>query len=219
MKVALAREMIEEHRSAPSSSNGLPVTNAVRQGNVQFAIKTILVPTDFSPLAAKALAYAHRFAGQFGAELILLHVTEPVTYAPAHCPVDSVDELRATHRKAAEEALAEFSREILASPAARAVIYRPMVVEGDAAHETDRVARECKADLIVIATHGYTGINHLLLGGTTEKVVRRAPCPVLVVREKERDFVPSVSSLETAGEEGTGHLQASLTARVERRLC
>ena len=52
------------------------------------------------------------------------------------------------------------------------------------------VATELAVDLIVIATHGYTTLKHFLLGSTTERVVRLAPCPVLVVREGERDFVP-----------------------------
>jgi universal stress protein A len=55
--------------------------------------------------------------------------------------------------------------------------------------EIVKVAKEMEVDLIIIATHGYTGLKHFLLGSTAERVVRLAPCPVLVVREEERDFV------------------------------
>jgi nucleotide-binding universal stress UspA family protein len=51
------------------------------------------------------------------------------------------------------------------------------------------VAREIRADLIITTTHGYTGLKHLMMGSTAENIVRRAPCPVLVVREVEHDFV------------------------------
>jgi nucleotide-binding universal stress UspA family protein len=55
--------------------------------------------------------------------------------------------------------------------------------------EITDAARELKVDLIVISTHGYTGLKHVLLGSTAERIVRHAPCPVLTVREKEQDFV------------------------------
>lgn len=192
VKGALARETMEAHRPSPGSSmprSAMPTLDVVLPVARRMIIRTILAPTDFSPLATRAMTYAWRFAEQFGAQLILLHVTEPVTYAPAHCPVDSVPKLQAARREAAEEALGRLVGEIAASPREKAVVCRTMIVEGDVASETDRVAREYEADLIVIATHGYTGLRHLLLGSTAEKTVRHAPCPILVVREKERDFV------------------------------
>jgi nucleotide-binding universal stress UspA family protein len=66
---------------------------------------------------------------------------------------------------------------------------RPLVCTGRAPWEILRVARETEADLIIIATHGYTGLKHVLLGSTAELVVRHAPCPVLTVRQVEHDFV------------------------------
>jgi nucleotide-binding universal stress UspA family protein len=63
------------------------------------------------------------------------------------------------------------------------------VRHGRAFQEIAEAARSLPADLIIIATHGYTGIKHALLGSTTERVVRHAPCPVLVVREGGREFV------------------------------
>ncbi len=200
MKAALARETMEEHRS-PSSRGSItpPATTAphpVPAAIGRMAIQTILVPTDFSPPARRAVTYARRFAEQFGARLILLHVTEPVAYAPPHCPIEDVIELQATRRKAAEQGLAGLLGELSASASGcgRPMRCRAIVVEGDVAEETNRAASTYAADLIVIATHGYTGLNRLLLGSTAEKLLRHAPCPVLVVREKERDFV----SAETA---------------------
>lgn len=193
LKAALARETMEKHRSPSSRDSSAPpatpASNAAPETIVRMAIRTILVPTDFSPQSRLAVTYARHFAEQFGAQLILLHAYEPVTYAPAHCPVEYVTESQATRRQAAEEGLAGLIGELSTPAHAKSVSCRPMVVEGDAAWETDRVARECVADLILVATHGYTGLNRLLMGSTAEKMVRHAPCPVLVVREKERDFV------------------------------
>lgn len=152
------------------------------------AIKTILVPTDFSPLAANAVRYARRFAEQFGAQFILLHVMDPVIYTPAYCPLELVEELRATRRKTAEADLAQVIADS-EPPCGRKVPWRALVAEGDPATETDRIARECGVDLIVIASHGFTGLTHLLLGSTAEKIVRRAPCPVMVLRGKVQESV------------------------------
>ena len=66
---------------------------------------------------------------------------------------------------------------------------RTLVRQGRSFHEIAEAARTLKADLIIISTHGYSGLKHALLGSTTERVVRHAPCPVLVVREHEREFV------------------------------
>ena len=73
--------------------------------------------------------------------------------------------------------------------AGKALSVRPLVCTGRAPWEILRVARETEADLIIIATHGYTGLKHVLLGSTAELVVRHAPCPVLTVRQVEHDFV------------------------------
>jgi nucleotide-binding universal stress UspA family protein len=194
MKVALARELAEEHGSASGTDSlgpgTLPETGLTQQRPVQIALNKILVPTDFSPLARKAAIHAYSLAEQFGAELTLLHVTEPVSFAPPYFPLEAIKELQATRQEAAADALAGFITEMSALPGAKTVTCRSMVVEGNAASEADRVARECGADLIIIATHGYTGINRPWLGGTTERAVRHAPCPVLVVREKEGHPVP-----------------------------
>jgi nucleotide-binding universal stress UspA family protein len=70
-----------------------------------------------------------------------------------------------------------------------ALIDHPLVRKGRPHREIVEAARTLKVDLIVISTHGYTGVNRALLGSVTERVVREAPCPVLVVREREHDFI------------------------------
>jgi len=164
-------------------------------GARSLAIKTILVPTDFSPLAAGAVRYARRFAEQFGAQFIALHVMNPVIYTPAYCPLELVEELRATRRRTAEEDLAQVIADS-EPPCGRKVPWRAIVAEGDPATETDRIARESGVDLIVIASHGFTGLTHLLLGSTAEKIVRCAPCPVLVIRGKEQETGPDGRAAE-----------------------
>jgi nucleotide-binding universal stress UspA family protein len=69
------------------------------------------------------------------------------------------------------------------------LLQKTLVREGRSFHEIADAARTLKVDLIIISTHGHTGLKHALLGSTTERVVRHAPCPVLVVREREREFV------------------------------
>jgi nucleotide-binding universal stress UspA family protein len=158
----------------------------VRAKPTGIALKRILVPIDFSPLSKKALQYALRFAEEFRAGITLLHVIEPdvppafdgLMMAPPMSP-------NGTHTKC------ESRLKILASSMPiRATNYvQPTVRTGLAAYEIVEAAKEFDVDLIVIATHGYTGWKHFSIGSTAERVVRAAPCPVLVVREKEHEFV------------------------------
>jgi universal stress protein A len=150
------------------------------------ALKRILAPVDFSPLSKKALQYAVRLAQEFNAEVTLFHVVEPEIppsfdgYMIAPPPISNGTGTRCVNRLKA-----------LASSARSAGIIRAgsTVRSGLPAHEIVEAAKELDVDLIVIATHGYTGWKHFCIGSTTERVVRAAPCPVLVVREKEHDFV------------------------------
>jgi nucleotide-binding universal stress UspA family protein len=150
-------------------------------------LRRILVPTDFSKSSANALAYAVAFAEKFGAEIHLLHVVqdlalfipEAVLIAPA--PAPPVEQFTAAARAALERAITDLQRPGLT--------VHPQVAEGTPYEEIVRFARERDVDLIVIGTHGRTGLAHILLGGVTDKVVRRAPCPVLTVRPHEHEFV------------------------------
>lgn len=145
-------------------------------------MRTILVPTDFSPPSLKALEYARALATQFRATLHLIHVFD-VQFEPptrlAHFATDAQIERglrRRLHSVAAEVA-----------PAIRKAHAHVRI--GKPFQEVAKAAARLNADLIVIATHGYTGLKHALLGSTAERIVRHAPCPVLVVRENEREFV------------------------------
>jgi universal stress protein A len=150
------------------------------------ALKRILVPIDFSPLSKKALQYALRFAEQFRAGLTLLHVIEPdVPSAFDGLMIAPPISLNGDRTKCANRL-----KVLASSMAIRATNYVQSTVRtGLAAHEIVEAAKELDIDLVIIATHGYTGWKHFAIGSTAERVVRAAPCPVLVVREREHEFV------------------------------
>jgi nucleotide-binding universal stress UspA family protein len=148
------------------------------------AIKSILVPIDFSATSKKALQYALPFAEQFGAQIILLHVVEPVATPDfAYFPLMMENEQVNQACKAELDLLCRQS----ALPAK--LIEKTLVRKGVAFQEITEAARALKVDLIILTTHGHTGLKHVVLGSTAERVVRHAPCPVLIVREKEHEFV------------------------------
>ncbi len=145
----------------------------------------ILVPVDFSETSQQAFQYALRFAEQFGCEIVLLHVVEPesvIAGAPAATDVFAQPEEDTIAAEAELEALAASSRNRTSSVTSE-------VRTGHAPNEINKVAKDLDVDLIIIATHGYTSCRHLCIGSTAERVVRTAPCPVLVVREKEHEFI------------------------------
>ena len=148
-------------------------------------LKKILVPIDFSGMSKHAFQYALRFAEQFGCEIVLLHVVEPETVI-AGTPL-AVD-IFAQPEEDTADAEAELAS-LTASSRSRRISFRSAVRIGHAPNEITKAAKEMDVDLIVIATHGYTSWRHLCIGSTAERVVRTAPCPVLVVREKEHEFV------------------------------
>ena len=146
--------------------------------------KTILVPIDFSATSKKAFQYALRFAEQFGCEIVLLHVVEPVEAiagTPLAVDIFAQPDEDTTAAKAELACLAASSRN-------RRISFKSAVRTGHAPNEITKAAKDLDVDLIVIATHGYTSWRHLCIGSTAERVVRTAPCPVLVVREKEYEF-------------------------------
>jgi universal stress protein A len=152
-------------------------------------LKKILVPIDFSELSRKAMQYALTFARQFNAEVLLLHVLEftPLTTPVPPLPTIQDEMTRVTLRESAAKQLAVWRDEISSQAAVRG-----SVRDGVSAHaEIVKAATEGNFDLIILGTQGRTGLAHLLIGSTAERVVRHAPCPVLVVREREHDFVTS----------------------------
>jgi len=144
-----------------------------------FQLKKILVPIDFSNLSKDALPYAVFLAGRFDAEVILLHVVEPFAppaelgYAPS-----TAKEAEAASQQCAAEQLARVRQQTLTPN----MSVQTLVRSGAPFHEICCAAKALGADLIVLTTHGYTGLKHVWLGSTAERVVRHAPCPVLVVR-------------------------------------
>lgn len=141
-------------------------------------LKRILVPTDFSPHARAALRLAAELAQKTGAALCLLHAYELIPYVlPEGMPMFDPtliarlrDELGQQLSLARDEAKTSGVTEV-----------ETRLTEGNAAREIVRTAESWKADLVVMGTHGRTGIEHLLLGSVAEKVVRKAGCPVITV--------------------------------------
>jgi universal stress protein A len=150
----------------------------------ELQIKRILAPVDFSDCSHKSFHYAIHFARQFNAELMMLHVLVAVPPPPL-VPIPHARELSADYHEQAARELSEWRKEVASGITAKAVTR-----VGMAAHqEIIEAARESNSDLIVIGNHGRTGLSRWITGGTTERVVRHAPCPVLVIREREHDFV------------------------------
>lgn len=146
-------------------------------------LERILLPTDFSECSERARSYACELAKRFTAELHLLHVAGPIMVPPGYVgPVP--DELLRPEEGARHE-LEKWNDP--AFEEAKGVVRT--VTLGTAFVEIVRYAREHEVDLVVIGTHGRSGINHALLGSVAEKVVRKAPCPVLTVRPEGHQFV------------------------------
>ena len=147
------------------------------------AVHIILHPTDFSERSQYALRLACALARDYGARLIVLHVAEtvPIVYGEGMLPPDPGELLAA-----AQERL-----DRLQVPDANVRAERRLA-QGDAAAEILRVAQEAHADLIVLGTHGRTGLGRLLMGSVAEQVVRRAACPVLTMKTPSPETVPEV---------------------------
>lgn len=148
-------------------------------------MKKILVPVDFSDYSKHALKYAVEFAKQFDAELILISVIEPMIY-PADFSMGQVA-IPATDQNLSERVEEEL-KNLDEKEIAGQVKSKRIIKSGKPFYEINETAREEDADLIIIATHGHTGVEHLLFGSTAEKVVRKAPCPVLTLREPLKGF-------------------------------
>lgn len=149
-------------------------------------IQRILLPTDFSKYAATATKYACELAEKFDAELHLLHAIEIL---PAYTP-ELATGLDFAATVNALKADADKSLTTLLDPkwaAGRKVIQA--VIEGSPKVEIFRYAKQHDIDLIVLSTHGRTGLAHVIMGSVAENVVRNAPCPVLTVRPEGHQFV------------------------------
>jgi nucleotide-binding universal stress UspA family protein len=153
-------------------------------GTDEFHLKQILVPVDFSDPSQKALRYAVSFAKQFHASLYCLHITE-IPYATGEMGINSVMENYTEQLREQRQAQME---ELLRKEIPETIPSKSEIIPGTPYHEIVRVADENNIDLIVVSTHGKSGLSRILLGSTVERVVRHAPCPVLVVREREHEY-------------------------------
>ena len=138
----------------------------------------ILFPTDFSESSDAAMRYATVLARDTGAELIIAYVHEP---AAAYAAGDMVVDVG----MAAEDRLLEQLETV--TPADLDVPHRYQLMHGDPIGEIVRLADEEQVDMIVMGTHGRTGLTRLLMGSVAEAVVRRANCPVLTVKHPPSD--------------------------------
>ena len=145
-------------------------------------IRTIVVPIDFSPSADDAKEWAIDLARRYGASLIVAHVVPPVAWpsSPDGMMLTPAD-LAATTRSELNASLAKTCAAIEAA----GVPAWPVLVDGNPAAEIAALARRSEAHLVVMGTHGRTGVSHAFLGSVAEKVLRTAPCPVLTVRMRK----------------------------------
>lgn len=152
------------------------------------ALREILVPTDFGEPADAALTYGRALADRFGATLHVLHVAESVVMAALGSENYAVvlptlqEEVEARARQRLDALLID-------SDMSGPVTTRNIMTSSAPALAIVDYARDHDIDLIVMGTHGRTGLAHVVMGSVAEKVVRHAPCPVLTVRGREREFV------------------------------
>lgn len=130
----------------------------------------ILVPIDFSPQSKAALGYAEAFAQQSGAELLVVHIIDP-----------KIQDLKGLNRDDTLVALYEALHAL--KPADEKIECSYQIVEGAAAKSIVDLANEEQAEMIVMGTHGRTGMKRLVMGSVAEAVVRNAKCPVLTLRD------------------------------------
>lgn len=150
-------------------------------------IRKILLPTDFSSFAEHALDYAVSFAKEYDAKLYILHVIEDLAHVSyfevfqVPMPANFIQDVEASAKAQIDKLLA---CDTLADVDKECVIRRgvPFV-------EILRASAELQVDMIIIATHGRSGLQQMFFGSTAEKVVRKAPCPVLSIRHPEHEFV------------------------------
>ena len=133
----------------------------------------ILLATDFSPGSRQARDSAHGLARRLGAEILVVHVSEPLAVVPGS---DLAADEAAMAQRALDGVVSELTRD--------GVTARGLLVPGEPAAEIVRLAERERADMVVVGTHGRSGLAHVLIGSVAERVVRRAPCPVLTVRHR-----------------------------------
>jgi nucleotide-binding universal stress UspA family protein len=149
-------------------------------------IKKILCPIDFSETSEEALKYAIQFAKAFSAHIDIVHILFDETQVVAfYLPQTTFQNMENEITQATKE---QFKELINKYPDLTYISHSTKIIKGTPFLEIIKYAKDCKSDMIVIGTHGRTGLEHVLFGSTAEKVVRKAPCPVLTVRKENQKF-------------------------------
>jgi universal stress protein A len=152
---------------------------------METTIKKVLVPIDFSDYSKSALKYAVNFAKSFNADIILIYVVEPVIYPPDFSMGQiAMPSINTEWDDRAKDELQKLAKSEIAGVAS----VKTIIKTGKPFVEIIETAKEENVDLIIIATHGHSGVEHILFGSTAEKVVRKSPCPVLTLREPLKGF-------------------------------
>lgn len=173
-------------KTTPVAGESIQRYSAKEKVSAHLNLQRILVPVDFSRESAKAMRYAVTLARQFDASITLVHVVEPA-YGPEE-PAESPNAHRASERQRTAQAKSRLGAigQKLLGPCR---IIETVIRSGLAFFEITEAAKALGTDLIVIGTHGFGGLTRSVMGGTAEKVIRHAPCPVLVVRPNEHEFI------------------------------
>ena len=152
-------------------------------GQTMFPFKTILCPTDFSEASLCGLKMASEMAEKFGSEVIVLYVNKPIQSLPAPQMEarEIVFDTAAYEKHLSDEASARL-KAVTSSIFSDGIALRLEIRPGQPSEEIIRMAADEKVDAIFMATHGRTGLKHIVFGSVAERVVSRAGCPVLTIR-------------------------------------
>ncbi|MCS7229953.1 MAG: universal stress protein [Candidatus Kryptonium sp.] len=145
-------------------------------------IKKILLPTDLSPASISAFKYAKSLAEKYGASIYVLYILENIPILAIHGLDLTLERVEKNMEENAKQQLEKIVKENLKTKSKVQIFIRKGVVDD----EILKFADEKKVDLIVMGTHGRTGIEYTLLGSITEKIVRKAKCPVLTIKPEKQ---------------------------------
>jgi universal stress protein A len=157
------------------------MANPTDKGGMQLQLRTILLPTDFSGCGNYALPYAAAIARAARARVICVHVVEPIVPAVGYSGLAEAMPIADVSEQLEDSAERELPQ-LIDCDDLHGLDVEEVIAHGDAAAEIVRVATEHAVDLIVISSHGRTGLGRMIFGSTAEAVVRHAHCPVLVVK-------------------------------------
>ncbi len=149
-----------------------------------FKITSILCPVDFSDASLKAVSYAKEFAAVSGASIFLLHIVEPVPMPPVDTSLNYMEMEEVLEKAAKEDLLA-----LIKSMKAEGSNVEGTMEIGKAADIILEKAAELNANFIIMGSHGRKGLNRLIMGSVADAVIRRSDCPVLIVKNSEKEFI------------------------------